>query len=186
MKKKGITLIEVLVTSGLIGAISTLLIYSLIFGMQSSDYTINRSGDTGNASIAINDISKSILLSISLVDRITYQSVEYVSDSDTLILQLPAIDSQADVVVGSSDYIIYDYDVGSKTLKEKILPSESSSREFALRNLLENVKSVSFVTNNSSKGKTVLVNLDINSVSGGKISNYMLSRTVRLRNQVLN
>ncbi len=186
MFKKGITLIEVLITSGLIGVISTLLVYSLMYGLQSSDYSINRSSDAGNASLAINDMSKNILLAISLVDRITYQSIEYVSDNNTIILQLPAIDSQADIIPGSSDYVIYDYDISNKLLKEKIIPSDLSSREFALRNLLEKVQGITFSTNNTSKGQMILINLTISSGSGMGSSNYSLSRSVRLRNQVLN
>ncbi|KKP88531.1 MAG: hypothetical protein UR93_C0012G0009 [Berkelbacteria bacterium GW2011_GWA2_35_9] len=181
--KKGITLIEVLVTIGLTSTIVYLVVYSLINGLQSSEYNYNRFKISSSLDSALNDISKYLLLANNLPNSLIYDGEEYINDSDTLIINLPSIHSDGSVINSFFDSIIYDYNPNDNQVRQLVLPNSESYRNYKNNVILSDVSSVTFNQNLTSKGVVENINISIDSTSFGKNSDYSLSRSVRMRNQ---
>ena len=181
--KKGITLIEVLVTAGLTSIITLLIVYVYINGMQISDFNFKRFNASSNLDAVINNISQYSLLATSSPTTFDYGGKKYTDDSDTLILQIPSINSTGEVINGYFDSIVYDYSATNKKLNELIVPNVQSSRALKDKTVAQNVAAVSFNQADTPKGLIQNIDMTINATSFGETTDYSLSKSVRMRNQ---
>lgn len=182
--QQGITLIEVLVTAGLTSVIIVLITYTLLNGVQSANLHFNRFSASSNLDSALNNISQFALLATSLPATFNDSGLEFVSDSDTQIFQIPSINSLGEIISGSTDIVVYNYNITESSLKELVVPDTLSSRILKDKTIANNVSEVVFEQTNLAKGIVLNVNITIFSTSYGKISSHSLSRSVRLRNQI--
>ena len=106
----------------------------------------------------------------------------YTASPTTVIISLPSVDSQGGVVEGKFDTIIFDYISGTQTLTEYIFPDIASTRQKVARDLANNLASVNFSTNLTSK-KYVTISLTGKQMVSGRQVDFPLTQTVYIMNQ---
>jgi len=138
-----------------------------------------------NSTIALNKISKNVRQASSVVDATTINSTNYSTDHDTLILELPSIDSDQKIISNSYDYLVYFIDPADSTkLKSDIEPSVGSSRSSGEGLISEFVESITFNYNETdylsiNEVETVLVTTQS---AGHTEQKMIIQSSVKLRN----
>lgn len=166
--------IFVLIMGILIGVYLT---YNNVFKIQVAYNELN-----STSTIAFDRISKNIRAAATLVESHTINSTEYTTDSDTLILQIPSIDADQDIIFDTYDYLAY-YKDGS-LLKIDLEANPSSSRNSGIQTTASFVDSIIFNYNKTdysqvSKVEIILVNTKTVSNQQPRI---IMQSTVQLRN----
>ncbi|MBU0597704.1 hypothetical protein KKF61_01755 [Patescibacteria group bacterium] len=148
-------LILVIIISLLIGMYFT---YIGAFKIQMAYNELN-----SNSIIAFDKITSRIKGAARVAEQATINSIEYTTDYDTLILELPSIDEDQNIIFGAYDYFVIYRDPADNTLlKFDIEPDTGSSRQSGARLVSEYVDEIIFNFNNIdytavNKIETILV-----------------------------
>lgn len=135
------SLIAIFILTLIIGVlIGVYLTYNNVIKIQIAYNELN-----ANSTIAISKISKNVRQASRVVDATTINFTNYSTDHDTLILELPSIDSDQEIISDSYDYLVYFIDPADSTkLKSDIEPSGGSSRSSGEGLISEFVESITF------------------------------------------
>lgn len=164
MKKRGLTLVELLISIAvlgvILGAVATLFSAAIKnYQVSSAQTVLQRETNT-----AIDSITRDIKQSIKIAE--SYNGTE--RDEHTLILSLPSIDEDENFIYDGStvekDYIIYYLD---GTNLHKVISANSNSERYQEdatdRIILKNISSLTFsYTPNSPGAETTQVNIETN------------------------
>lgn len=143
---KGFTLIEVIISSVIVGMVAVIIGEMYVKGTISSKTEITRARLQVEARNALEGITSNIKLASS----INSSYGEYTGDANTMILSLPAVDTGENFIYNGSqkthDYIVYRLE--NKNLHKLVFSSEPNSRLYS-QNLsdqviLSNVKTLAF------------------------------------------
>lgn len=192
MKKNGFGLIEAIITIGILAAISAVLIESYLksqstFDIQTSKATLQTA--TRNALDSINNWVK---LSSSVISSYTNDSQSYTTNNTTLILEVPAIDANQNIISGIYDYVVFKPDATyPHELKEIVYPASESARTAKNRIVNQKLQTLGFIYYNSSNNEitqnyeeTVKIKTTISSqeVIRDTTNTQTFSTTTKLRN----
>lgn len=126
MKKKGLTLIELLIVISLIGLIAAVIVSLYVTGFKTFREEMASSTVQSNGQTILDALTTDIKNGLQIEPA--YDT--YVSDADSIIIRIPAIDSSNNILYSGSDMlfdrIIYFYQDNS--IHKIILADPSSSR----------------------------------------------------------
>lgn len=188
---KGLSLIEIIVTTTIAALIGTALV---TFLMQSNGIFFNQNSKiTQGVSLntATSQITNSIKTASSIAAAYPQSSPQYTTNSSTLILSLPAIDAQSLVIDNVYDFIVITKDPQKPyILRKLVFPSVGqSSRKSENMVLATNLSSVTFLyyDNNGNtvaptQAAKVNFTVNLNTKSGLDSQTGSASATVNLRN----
>lgn len=185
-KDSGFSLIEALVTLAVLMVVIFLL--TEIYVGQSSFFQREEARlDTSLAlTQTLTDITAQVRQAVRVAATSTFDSISYASGLEQLILALPSVDSQGQLLIGYFDYVVYYRDVQNPTkLMKKVAPSASSTRPAQTKCLADNVSGLTFIYNNQDFDQVnqVQASLLVLKMVGGH--NFTASSTVKvlLRNK---
>ncbi len=178
--QEGFTLVELLVVLPIIIVTGFFLAYLVsyeyrVYSTQSAELAI-----AADARLSLDEID----IYVRQANRVASNYSTYVTDSQTLVLQLQSVDASGQVVSGAYDYAVF-YLSGT-TLKGQIFPDASSSRVAATKTLANNIdtSNFSFTYDNASYGlaRNVETNLALQQNAGGYARSISVSSSATLRN----
>lgn len=139
--RSGLTLVELIVGIGLTMVVVTVLLNIFRSSYQSQAFSFIGGNLQVTARGTLDRINRQIRQSTGVIDTLE----TYITSSNELILQLPAIDSNQAIINSTYDYVIYRLDPDAPTkLKEIVVANANSSRRNDTRTILANVSGVSF------------------------------------------
>lgn len=127
---KGMSLVEVIIASAIAGVIGVLLVGFLV---QNNGIYFNQTSKISQGT-SLNDSSSKIDSVIKNASSVALNypisNPQYTSDTSTLVLALPSIDSQSTIIENTFDYAVIAKDAQKpNVLRKQIFPNPSSSRK---------------------------------------------------------
>lgn len=180
---RGFTLLEIVV----IIAISSVMLIVLVdlYRAHSSLYNYQKAtADTaGSASLVANELQEWALQANRILTSTTYSGTTYTTDSDTLVLEIPSIDSAGNAITATYDFVIF-YTSGTN-LYRILSPNVGSARTSHIKTLTTNLSSLSLIYNDASVSSATRITADIrtSSIEGRMDAQYQLTQKLYLRNQ---
>lgn len=180
--EEGFTIIEIVVVLFFIALIGTALF--AVFTEHNKIYNFEQAliKATGSARTSLNEITEFGLQAHRVIQSQTVNSVAYTSGAQTLILQLPAIDSSGSIINGTYDYVVFN--LSGSTLTEQIQAGSGSARATGAKQLSTSVTSLAFTYDNVdfTQVKNISVDLRTAETSRGETINQHLEQKIRIRN----
>ncbi len=186
MRKAGFSLIELLIVMGFITVISLTVTTVYVVGIKTYNQELASSSVQSDSQTILDALTTDIKNGVSI--DLSYDT--YTTDTDTIIIRVPAISSSKDVLYTGTnmryDYIIYDY---SGNDIHKIVYADPSSKRYGQNgrdNILDrNILSLSFDYDPTPDSATlVTVNISSNIKMGNEERNISLTGQARLRNHI--
>lgn len=182
MRKKGVSLIELLITVAMIGGVVTLLTMVMIDGFKNFDFVSLRANLLSQTSLTLEGISRDIRLANGLPSTFTYSGQTFNASSTVLILTLPSIDATGQIIPGTNDTIVYYPDVSGGALNELVVPGSGSARPSQNKAILTVLDQVNFAVTDAYQGKSIALTLSSKDIFEGRISGFSLTNTIKTRN----
>lgn len=127
MKDKGLTLIEVLVTSGIAIVAGVLLVAIIVNSAGIYRKESSKLSEGLNINDALSKIRSTIKESSTVAASFTGDSITYTSSATQLVLKIASIDSSGNITTQVFDYYVFFLD--NTKLRLKTFPDPSSSRK---------------------------------------------------------
>ncbi len=188
--KSGFGLIEVLVAITISAVAGTLLLK--IFVQNQGLYFEQSSKITQGFSInqAYTQISESIKIGSSVVSTNLVGSPQYVTDNDTIVIELPSIDSSGNVINQTYDYIVITREGRDLIfLKKKLFPNPLSQRKSEDKLLADKVENFTLIYKDQSglqvsptNAQKVYFNLELSEKAGLSNQESSAAGEINLRN----
>jgi prepilin-type N-terminal cleavage/methylation domain-containing protein len=182
MKKRGFTLIEMIITLGisvvaLIALVNIFLTFNSVYGYQQAFMAA-----AGSAGSAMNALEAAVLPADQVLASHSFSGTAYSSGATALVLELPAVDSAGNIVAGVKDYIAF-YTSGT-TLYRLTLAGAGSARVSGTKKLSTTLNSISFTYDNADFTKVTNVTADVQTQAQYKQQTVQghLSEQLYLRN----
>jgi Tfp pilus assembly protein PilW len=179
----GFTLIEVVIVLG----ISMFILFGLLtlFDWHGRIYSLEQADvrATSSARTALNNMSDAIAQGTYIQSWRTVSGTTYTTDSHTLVLEMPTIDSTGNFVAGSYDYIIYYLSNGN--LYQLSDFAASSVRKNKSKLLAEGVQTFNLTYNAVDVSQATTITIDLITsiqVRGTTNATAHVNDTVLLRN----
>jgi prepilin-type N-terminal cleavage/methylation domain-containing protein len=158
MKERGFTLIEMVVVLLLFGIVFTgvLMLYdqhNKIYDFQQAYVKAN-----GSARNVVEQLVNHGRQASEIIAARNMNGIDRVSDTSSIILQLPSVNPTGILIPGSSDYVVY-YLEGTK-LWQEIDASAGSLKQDGKKLLSESASSLSFTYDNADFEQVRSVNVD--------------------------
>jgi Tfp pilus assembly protein PilW len=146
MRQKGVTLIELLVTTVLVMIVGFMVAEIFVQSNTvffSQNAKITQGLGINQTSLVINDSIKSASAVVTTSPTIP----AYSSTATTLVLAIPSLDNSGNAVAGSSDYLVFTPDnSNAQILRQIVLPTLPQSHRLAVSQvLLTDLSSVNFI-----------------------------------------
>lgn len=186
MKKRGVTLIELLLVMMLLAVVLPAIVSVYIYGSKTFTEQLTQSRLQSDAQTLLDEITNDIRNAQSVED--VYGT--YTTDSNTIILRVPALDSgqviQYNGTSQKSDYIIYDF---TGTSIHKVIYADPSSIRYPQNNqnkvIANNILMLTFSYDPSVDSATLVqVNVRNNQSVGKVVENFSVTSKARLRNHI--
>jgi hypothetical protein len=179
---KGLTFVEMLVSLALMLFIA-LALATLYFNFDT--LVDSQSGQVAAATDAARVMSEAealVLPADQVLASHTFSGTVYSSSAQTLVLELPSIDSSGAVIASTYDYVVF-YQSGSTTTRI-LSPNASSARKAGTRTLASTLSSLAFTYDSSDFTQVTKVDADIQTVKivKGKSDSAHLHEALYLRN----
>lgn len=151
MNQKGISLVEMLIALTLISLVGVLMVYlavqnSGLFFRETAK--VSQGLSINDASTAISDLIRG---SSGVVSTYVDGGTTYSSGLDTIIVSLPSVDAQGNVIENTLDYAVITRDPSQQTvLRKRVFPNALSSRKSENQVLVTELYNTSFYYLNNS------------------------------------
>jgi prepilin-type N-terminal cleavage/methylation domain-containing protein len=182
LDKLGFTLIETVIVI----TIFTIILFTLagLYISYYQAYNVQQAiiGVASSASTTANELQNAALQADQIIASHTFSSTVYNTDQDTLVLEMPSIDSSGNIISGKYDYVVF-YVTGTDLYK--LAETDSySSRQSGLKKLSDTISTITFVYNNInlSQANEINVDMEMQKTSGHKNVPYNLHQKIYLRN----
>lgn len=180
--KKGFTLVEILISTAVVGLIMLVLYnvyigYNAVFVIQQARIEVN-----GSAREVVDEFKHTALQASQVVASHTISGEDYTSGSDEAVFRLPAIDSTGATIAGVYDYVAF---FASSTSVYKVTDAGAgSARGSGTRRLSDTLSVLAFTYNNASLSLATSTDIDIQTQKtvGGQVIQAHLHESARLRN----
>lgn len=183
MTKRGTTLIEALVlisvsTIALLALVNLFLIFNSLYGYQQAFMAA-----AGSSGASMNALEAAILPANQVVTSRDFSGATYTSAETSLVLELPAIDDDGDIIDGAKDYIAFYTDAAA--FYRLIEADVASARTSGLKKLSGTLSSLSFTydTPDVTQALSVAVDLQTEAAFKGQAVESRLTGQWYLRNQ---
>ncbi len=181
---RGFTLIEAIVVIGLFTA--GMLVLASLYGDFNALYKLQNAlaGTAGSAAAVVNETAAVTLPAGRVLASHAFLSGTYDSGSTVLVVEIPAIDSNGNVIVGKYDYAAL---YASAASAYRVLETDAaSSRTPGIEKLGGPIVSLSFTYDNAdvAQAKNVAVQVTTQTFVKGSPVTSVLSGSFRLRNHV--
>lgn len=144
-RQLGFTLVEVLVVVAISAMVGVFLVAMLIQNIQVVSQQTIKTEQGVSLNDALSHINNEVKSAASIKATYPETSPLYTTGSQTLILAMPAVDSNNNVIENVYDYAVITVDASSpKILRKRIFPNPQSSRKSEDRVLLNRVSFVQF------------------------------------------
>ncbi len=177
---QGFSIVELLIVLGLFAILAFFLSYIGIFNFQAYNSQTAELTIASDARTALDDIDNYT----RQANRVISSYSSYTTNSKTLILQIPSIDSSGQVINNTYDIVVF-YLTGSDLFR-RVFPAQGSSRLSSIKNLANGVdaNSFSFSYDNAdySLVKEVTTSLTIVKNAGTQVKSITISSQSKLRN----
>lgn len=156
----GFTIVEIVVVLGI-----TILIMLGLFTLYDNYYKVYNAQEAtarvvSAAALTGSELQNSIKQAESVLSSHTISGTTYNSDSDTIVLRLPAVNSSGSLIASQYDYIVFNVD---GTRLSKITSAYSSSfRQSGTRQLSDVVGTATFSYNNGDFAQVDRVDVNVN------------------------
>lgn len=155
----GFTLVETVVIIALTlialaALVNLFVIFSSLNGYQQAVIATD-----GSASISMNAFEAAILPASNVLVSHNFSGTTYTTSADTLVLQLPAVNSSGTIIAGVSDYIVFYR--SSNTLYQLTEIGGESVRRPGRVSLSTTLSTLSFTYNNADVTQATAVTVDI-------------------------
>lgn len=183
---RGLTLVEMLVTVAIL--IIAAGFFNAIFINHNRLYDAEKvrvEAGTAHAR-TLRAVSQKIREAKGVLSAGVYGGTSFTSDNDTLVLEVPAVDTNDVLLVNKFDVFIFSLDASNPVkLFRHVSPAAGSVRRDAKGVLNEYVKSlnITYDTAQASDAKVVTVALTTERSERGKTATFTDSVTVKLRNK---
>lgn len=172
---RGFTLIETVIMIAISVIAFTALanlffIFNTLYGYEKA-FTAS----AGSASAVMNAIEAAVLPSDAVLASHSFSGTTYASDSDTLVLSLPSIDAEGDLVEGVRDYVAF-Y-ASSTELYRRVEADAASTRPSGTTLLSTSLDSLSFTYDSAVFAEVTNVIVDIR--TRGTFKNETVESTLR-------
>ena len=183
-KSKGITLIEIIVVTAIL-IIATLIITTTFITLwRVSQMHLSSFEAKSQSSIALQKISELIEEAISVLPERVINSTSYATTENTLVLKLPSITSDGEIVPANFDYAAISIATSTKLIAD-IEPSAESARprgQIILSNLAKNLN-FRYNSSTSTEITTVEVFLEMDTSTYNLEKTSVLWTIAKLRNK---
>lgn len=157
--KRGFSLIEATIVMGisataLIALVNLFLLFNSTYGYQQAFLSA-----AGSSGAAINAIEAAVLPASQVLASRDFSGTTYSSATTTLVLELPAIDSSGNILVGVRDYIAF-Y-ASSTTLYRLTQAGAGSVRPSGIKQLSTTLNTLSFTYDDADFTKVTNVSVDL-------------------------
>ena len=187
MKKKGatsdgITFAEAIISVTILIIILLALVYLYSNFTKVYNYQQAVMNLSGSARAAANELQSTALQADKIVASHNFSGTTYSSDQDTLVLEIPSVDNQGNIVDDKYDYAVF-YLTG-RNLYKLIQSDAASSRPSGLQQLCDSVETITFVYNNAdlSLANKIDTDIEMQTMTRRQTVLYNLSQDIYLRN----
>lgn len=181
-KQLGFTLVETVIVLGLLAIVMLGILFIFggfnnVYNQQQAFINTSRSG-----SLAVNEVQNYVFQADLVVSSKIISGTTYTTNSTTLVLELPSINSTGDIITGKFDYVVF-Y-LNGTSLYRLASPDAASSRTSGTRLLSNVVSSLSFTYDNSNLALATKIDMDLRTqaVGGGQTVTNRLRQQMYLRN----
>lgn len=138
---------------------------------------------TGSARTALSHMDKYIGQASTILASQDIGGTTYNSGATTVVLQIPAIDNNNDIIATTSDYVVYYVD--GTQLFEVLQAGTNSIRKSATKQLSDSVNTLSFSYDNADYSQVRKVTVDLQTRAQARATqvNTHLTQTIFLRNR---
>jgi len=185
MRRRGFTLIELMVTTALLGGILIVLGIILSGSYQQTAFLTGRGAMTGSVTNALETITSYALLGADMPATYTYSSTTYTRSPSTLIMAIPSLDAQGATIPSSSDTVIFNYVSATGECTLFIYPANGSNRSQTQRVIVNVLSNATFTYGLTQGQKQVTVTLTGKQDSHGNTITFPITQTTYLLNQAL-
>lgn len=181
----GFTLVETLVVITVVAIISIGVTAMYLGQVKITRNEIRTVGTQVNTAAILNSVLSTTNQAQAILDSATVNSVDYTSDSDTVIITLPALDEDNTPVSGEQDVIVFNKENdGSLTMTTEA--ASGSKRDTGVKTLLDEVESLNITYQNTtdiiqSDWFQMDITRQVNTSEGNK--NIELSYKISLKNK---
>lgn len=182
---RGFTIIEITIV-----IVITAIVLVMVGAMLVSQWQLYGSESALAEVKAQNIIAQKIIIStieegINVVASSTINGVNYVSDGDTIVLKLPSIDSNQNIIFGSFDYAAFDLDAVNSKIISNVEKSPLSARADGQKTIAQFVNNLNFGYNDivwTSVNK-IEITLVTTKQEGGVVRESRSFKAVKLKNK---
>jgi prepilin-type N-terminal cleavage/methylation domain-containing protein len=181
--QKGFTLIETIVAIGiatiiLAGLLEMFINFNKIYNGQQGTARV-----TGSSAAIANALQTAVSQAVQVEASTTISGTTYTTDTDTLVLKLPSVNSTGSMVTAKYDYAVF-YVTGT-SMYEKISVDAASSRPAITKLLSDTINQTSFTYDNGDVTLATKVNADIilRLAISRQTFSHRLKQTTSLRNK---
>lgn len=180
--KKGMTLIEVVVAIGIFILILFILWHFYFSYYQVFNFQQATSKMAGSASLSANELQSAVLQADKVIASRTISGNVFTTDQDTLILEIPSIDSSGNILSSKYDYVVF-YANGSNFYKQTEADA-SSARVSSLKSLSSMLSNISFTYDNGDPAQVSRIDIDMQmqTTVNHQMTSYELQEKLYLRN----
>lgn len=188
MKKKksnesGFSFIEAIFASAILAfvLVAFVVLYINFFKFYNRQQAEMKLGDS--ARNAVKELQNAALQADKIVASHSFSGTVYVTDQDTLVLEIPSIDGSGNVISGKHDYAVFYKTV--ENLYKLTEADAASSRPDSLKQLSESVVTLTFTCNNPDLAIANKIDMDIQMQTflGVQVISYHLYQEIYLRNK---
>lgn len=176
--QRGFSLVETLIVVALTVLILGVLVYLFLGFGKTYQYIEAKFEVAGSASTLVEQVSNSVRQSSGIISSRAFSGTNYLTNSTTMILAVPTVNSSGSIVFGSYDYMLF-YKSGSD-FYWVVDANGSSARPSGTKKLSNVVQSLAFTYNNSDVTAATRVDIDIQTAKTVKTQ----SVDQRVRNQI--
>lgn len=189
MKQKGLTLVEILISSAIAAVVGSLLLVIIVnsSGLFYKESSVVNMGLNTNDALA--QFRKSIKESNGVISTYIADSITYTSGVNQVILKVPSVDSSNNIIANTFDYFIFFLD--QTKLRFKSFPDSLSSRKAQDQIFSTVVEKLSFnylssddppVEVSPDKAITIRITLTLKQKSGAIYETNTATSEANLRN----
>lgn len=186
---RGVSMLEILVGVMIFAVGGTLLVGTMI---SSNDVFVSQNAQV-NQGLSLNQTAAKIEETIKASAGVNAQypatgNAQYISGENALILKIPAINQNGQVIDSVFDYVVWHADSGNpKILRKEVFvtsPSTRNAENQVLSTSLKNLQFRYFDANNNivAPSQAVRVGFIVNLLEGGSSNESSVSGTINIKN----
>lgn len=159
MENRGFTFIEAIFAVAVFIFITLAMMYLYYNFSNIYNYQQVEARVAGSARTVANELQSAVLQSDKIVSSRAFSGHTYSTDQDTLVLEVPSIDSSGSIVDGKFDYAVF-YIVGTNFYKLTEVDA-ASVRPSGLKQLSDAIATITFTFDNANLDLAGKIDVDM-------------------------